>query len=176
MKNTLFFLLILPTFALAQSNTDLLFIKKINEFRKQNGLGELKYDAVLDSAAEWHSAQMAKTGVCSHSEEVYSTPGSRVQKYDPKALGSRFDQYELRENAAKGTVFSNAITDQQIVDEAFTLWLNSPPHRAAMLNAVAKYVGFGDQIVTYEKQPFPTKFNDVWATAVFATDPIVRVE
>ena len=161
--------------AFAQSNTDKLFLKKINEFRAQNGLKALAYNVALDSAAEWHSAYMAKTGVCGHSEEMFSTPQSRIVKYFPNAFNGNFDVYEVFENACKGVFYGKEVSDQEIVDQAFNLWLKSPAHKANMLSKTAKYIGFGDQVVGKIKQPFPDTFYSIWCTMVVATDPIVRV-
>lgn len=170
--------IILVSFAIeanAQSSTDLLFIKKINEFRAQNGLTTLTYNAVLDSAAEWHSAYMAKTGVCGHGENQYYEPQNRIEKYDPQAFTGKFDRYEVGENACLFNEYCPVLTDQAIVDKAFTLWLNSPGHKAAMLDKTAQYIGFGDVITTKHREPFPDTFYTGWCTMVTATKPITRV-
>lgn len=170
--------LILISFSIkasSQSQSDRIFIGLINGFRAENGLGALKYDATLDSAAEWHSAYMAKTGVLSHTESLYPTPQSRIEKYDPKAFAGKFDRYEVLENANRGAHYGKAITDSLIVVQAFEAWKGSPPHRAAMLNAKAQFVAFGDSFTSEIRKPFPDTFFTVWTSMLVATKPFSRM-
>ena len=159
----------------AQSNLDKIFIQKVNAFRAQNGLTTLTYHQTLDSAAEWHSQYMNTTGVVGHTEIVYHNPQDRILKYDPTAFKSTFDKYIVLENAAKFTEYAKSLTDEAIATKAFTMWLNSDSHKAAMLTPNIKYVGFGVSINQAKSEPFPNTFFTGWCTMVVATTPYTRV-
>jgi len=169
MKNLAIFLAVITTQVYAQSNTDKLFLEKINQFRAQNGKTAVIYDETLDSAAHWHSGWMKQYQQLSHSEHFYHTTHQRIEKYDASAFIYRYDKYLVQENCVMGNHYSNNFTADSLVDLTFTAWLNSPPHREALLEDWATNIGFGEVLVETTYPMFPIKNNQFYATLVITT-------
>ena len=98
-----------------------------NEARAAAGLAPLTEDARLTAAAAAHSADQARTRVMSHTGTNGSSPGARMT-----AAG-----YEWRtwgENVAAGQTTAVIVVDA---------WMNSPGHRANILNPAFVSIGVG---------------------------------
>lgn len=111
-----------PTFA--QLQTDVFNLT--NAYRVRNGCAAVRLDAKLGAAARNQSAYMAQTGNFSHIGSGGSTFVARV-----KAAGY---SAPLAENIAWG------YRDGASVMNA---WINSPLHKANLLNCKAKALGVG---------------------------------
>lgn len=101
------------------------FLRLINAERARHGRGALSLCPPLTAAANGHSQDMASRRVLSHIGSNGSTFDARIraQGYAGKRMG---------ENVAAG---------QQDVQEVFTAWLNSGPHRDNMLHPDFTHVG-----------------------------------
>jgi uncharacterized protein YkwD len=99
----------------------------VNAARARAGCAPLKVNAQLTKAAQGHSADMAKRNYFAHNTPGGVTPWTRIaQAGYPKAA--------LAENIAAG---------QPTADQVVRAWLNSPPHRANILNCGLRSVGTG---------------------------------
>ncbi len=98
-----------------------------NDFRKKNGLDPLKWDPELATAAQKHSDNMGRQDFFSHQGKDGSQPWDRT-----KAAGD--DNNRVGENIAAG---------QRTPEEVVQGWINSPGHRANMLNPKYEYLGVG---------------------------------
>lgn len=111
--------------------TDPTFINKVldltNQFRAQNGLGALKLNAELNAAAQNHSQDMAVNDYFSHTGKNGSQPWDRA-----KAVG--YEAQSMGENIAAGYTTPEAVVQG---------WINSPGHRANLLNASYTELGVG---------------------------------
>lgn len=101
--------------------------KYTNQFRAQNGLGDLRHDPRISYIARYWSLQMGKTGAISHD-------GIASQSLYPQVYGQKFQTSSppfIGENVAMNPgPFSSA----DAVGRAFVnQWINSPGHRAQML-------------------------------------------
>lgn len=98
-----------------------------NQFRAQNGVAPLQLNAELNAAALNHSTNMALQDFFSHTGKDGSTVGDRMRQvgYVSNAWG---------ENIAAGYA-----TPEQVVQG----WINSPGHRANMLNSRFTELGVG---------------------------------
>jgi uncharacterized protein YkwD len=103
------------------------FLNLINNFRAQNGFGSLQISGTLQSAAQWMSADMAAKSYFSHTDSLGRDAGTRI-----RAFG--YSYYPLGENIAAGNA------DAQ---RTFEQWVNSPGHRANMLNGSFNAIGIG---------------------------------
>lgn len=115
-------------------------LRRVNEVRAQNGLAPLQYRASLVTIAESWSQEMARVKVLSHNPRLSSQlePGRT-------AWG---------ENVGfAGGYASN-------VERIFTGWMNSPGHRANILNA--RYTSIGIGAATDSR-------GYLWSTQDFAT-------
>ncbi len=110
-----------PELALQNEINDLVNVERVN-----GGCAPLKVNAQITEAAREHSEYMARTGSFSHTGKGGSRFIARV-----KATG--YGQPSA-ENIAWGYRDAAAVVDG---------WMNSPGHRANILNCASKSVGVG---------------------------------
>jgi uncharacterized protein YkwD len=107
----------------------------INKERKQRGKGHYSSDRRLVDAAAKHSSVMARKSCFSHQCPGERSLLGRLQAVD--YLISGLSRYAYGENIAYGE--SGRGTPAEIVDA----WMNSPPHRAAILSGTFQDMGVG---------------------------------
>ncbi|WP_144118640.1 sigma-70 family RNA polymerase sigma factor [Catellatospora sichuanensis] len=98
----------------------------VNQARKSAGCGALRAEPKLDKASRLHSADMAKRNYFSHTTPDGVSPWDRA-----KAAG--YTQPSA-ENIAAGNATAKATMNQ---------WMNSPGHKANILNCSYKAMGVG---------------------------------
>ncbi|MGW6473542.1 sigma-70 family RNA polymerase sigma factor [Streptomyces nigra] len=99
----------------------------VNKERAAAGCGPLAEDSLLDKSAQTHSADMAARDFFDHTNPDGADPGQRIT-----AAGYRWSTYG--ENIAMG---------QQTPEAVMESWMNSPGHRANILNCSFKDIGVG---------------------------------
>ncbi len=99
----------------------------VNNFRAQNGLPALALNTKLNSAAQRHSDDMAANNTMSHNCKDGTTASQRVTQ-------AGYTWRTVAENVARG---------QKTPQEVVNAWINSPGHRANMLNTSVKDIGVG---------------------------------
>jgi uncharacterized protein YkwD len=99
-------------------------IELVNQERARYGLRPLSYNAVLDRASESHNAVQVQTRTMAHKNLGDGDPGSRIRSMGYYGAWG--------ENVAVGQR-----TPEQVVRE----WMNSPTHRANILNASFTRIG-----------------------------------
>ncbi|MFG3137438.1 sigma-70 family RNA polymerase sigma factor [Streptomyces sp. NPDC048211] len=99
----------------------------VNKERGAAGCGPLTEDTQLTDAAQRHSDDMAARDFFEHTNPDGADPGQRVT-----AAGYRWSTYG--ENIARG---------QQTPEAVMESWMNSPGHRANILNCDFKDIGIG---------------------------------
>lgn len=102
-------------------------IRLVNEKRKEAGLASLKTDWELSRIARYKSRDMHENGYFSHTSPTYGTPFEMI-----KAFGLSYKT--AGENIAYG---------QRTPQEVMNAWMNSPGHRANILNAGFTRIGVG---------------------------------
>lgn len=119
----------LPAAPAPPSSSD--FVQRVldltNQFRAQNGVAPLQLNQELNAAALNHSTDMALQDYFSHTGKDGSSAGDRM-----KQVG--YTSYAWGENIAAGYT-----TPEQVVQG----WINSPGHRANMLNSSFTELGIG---------------------------------
>ncbi|MDG2124467.1 MAG: CAP domain-containing protein [Verrucomicrobiales bacterium] len=116
-----------PTVTAAPGRGDIgRLLQLTNLERSRNGVGSVRPDARLTRAAQNHSQYLAATGVLNHTGPNGENAGGRM-------LDQRYTWRAYAENLA------NADT----AEKAITQWMNSPPHRANLLNPIYADVGIG---------------------------------
>lgn len=101
----------------------------VNAERAKEGCGPVTGNDELTAAAQRHSEDMAAHDYFSHTSQDGSGPGERIT-----AAGYRWSTYG--ENIAKG---------QRTPADVMNSWMNSPGHRANILNCSFKELGVGMQ-------------------------------
>ncbi len=96
-----------------------------NQHRANAGLAPLSVDSRLNAAAQAHSAEQASRNLMTHTGANGSNPGARIRAagYAPSTWG---------ENVAAGYVSAADVTNG---------WMNSPGHRANILNGRFTQIG-----------------------------------
>lgn len=98
-----------------------------NAERAKVGCGALTVDATLTSAAQAHSADMAAHNYFDHNSQDGRSPFDRIT-----AAGYRFS-----------TAAENIAAGQRTPQDVMTSWMNSPGHKANILNCALHEIGVG---------------------------------
>ncbi|WP_225961714.1 CAP domain-containing protein [Actinomadura algeriensis] len=115
------------TTAPAGGTTAARVVALVNAERAEKGCGPVRSNAQLTRAAQGHSADMAARGYFAHTSPDGDDPGDRIT-----AAGYRWRSYG--ENIAKG---------QSSPESVMRSWMNSPGHRANILNCGFDEIGVG---------------------------------
>ena len=102
-------------------------VRLVNEIRTSNGLGLLMADESLSRVARIKSQDMKDNNYFSHTSPVYGSPFDMMKQFG-------ISYKTAAENIAMGYK-----TPQAVVDG----WMNSPGHRANILNASFNTIGVG---------------------------------
>src|SRR5699024_7492970 len=102
-------------------------IKLTNKEREKNGLPSFSHDDALSKVAKEKSIDMRKNNYFDHNSPVYGSPFDMM-----KSFGITYQT--AGENIAMG---------QQTPDEVVKAWMNSPGHRANILNEQFTHIGVG---------------------------------
>lgn len=116
-----------PQAQAAPSDTVAQVVALVNKERAAAGCGPLTEDPQLEDAAQRHSDDMAARNFFDHTNPDGADPGQRIT-----AAGYRWSTYG--ENIAQGQQSPQAVMDS---------WMNSPGHRANILNCSFKDIGVG---------------------------------
>ncbi len=109
------------------SDSESAVLALVNKERAAAGCGPLAANAKLTAAARAYSDTMARSGVMSHTGPDGSTMTTRVE-----AAGYGWSR--LGENIARG---------QSDADAVMKAWMNSPGHKANILNCAFREIGIG---------------------------------
>ena len=121
-----------------------------NEERTKVGLEPLKLNAKLTKAADNHSDSMAEDDFFSHTGTDGSSVGDRV-------ANNGYEYSTVGENIAAGQTTAEAVVQA---------WMDSPGHRANILNANYTEIGIGYEFL--ENDTGTVNYNHYW-TQVFGT-------
>ncbi|MFI8437255.1 sigma-70 family RNA polymerase sigma factor [Streptomyces sp. NPDC079020] len=110
--------------SMSQQVTDL-----VNAERAKEGCGPVRGNGLMSTAAQRHSADMASRDYFAHTSPDGTDPGDRLT-----TAGYRWSTYG--ENIAKG---------QRTPADVMSSWMDSPGHRANILNCSFKEIGVGIQ-------------------------------
>ncbi|NLT36348.1 MAG: hypothetical protein GXX83_10690 [Gaiellales bacterium] len=124
--------LCLPATAHAFNTQELAFLGLINDYRRQNGLGELMLSSTISEACGRHNSDMGAYGFFSHYtvQSDFFAPGSAP--WDRMAASGYDYSTTKGENIAAGFATAQAV---------FEGWRNSPGHNANMLNSEFRVIG-----------------------------------
>ena len=106
-------------------------LAELNAFRHAHGLGPLRLSSALSAAARQHSVEMADRGYFSHDSANGSTFDKRIARFYPMGFHHFW------------SVGENLLWSSPDVDAAgaVKMWINSPEHKANMLNRRWREIG-----------------------------------
>ena len=111
----------------ALSAYELEIVRLINEIRTQYGLGQLTVNKELSRVARIKSQDMRDKGYFSHTSPTYGSPFDMMKRFG------------IRYRTAGENIAMGYRTPQSVVNG----WMNSPGHRANILNGSFKEIGMG---------------------------------
>ena len=104
-------------------------LKKINKIRASHGLRTLRRSRALAASADDKSQEVARTRVVSHNAADGTPMDQRVRRYvHARMVGETIAFVPTRSRQARRVV---------------TSWMQSPPHRAALLSPGFRRAGLG---------------------------------
>lgn len=115
-----------PVVVSAEAAAEAEVLKLVNEERAKVGCSAVSANSTLSELAEKFSAAMAAGGFFDHTDPSGASPWDRAAKLGITNLGG--------ENIARGQADAAAVMDA---------WMNSPGHRANILNCDFKTLGVG---------------------------------
>ena len=119
--------------ATSYDSEELRFLQLINDYRKNNGLGNLLLSDTLSVSSERHSQDMARYRFFAHN----TTAGS---SYYP--VGSTpWDRMQAEGYGYRTVWGENIAVGCESAERCFELWRNSPSHNAAMLDGDYRVIG-----------------------------------
>lgn len=125
-------------------------LREHNDFRNNNGVSPLVGNDALHFAAQRHATWMAINRIMSHTESP-DTQGYEAQDFSQRIKNEGYVPYTGGENIAAG---------QRSVPEVMDAWMDSPGHRANILNGAYWNVGFGSA---------QDQYGHIYWCAVFAS-------
>lgn len=137
--------------------------KLVNEARKKAGLGELQYDDKLAEISEKHSIDMSPVGR-NYYREGYSYPNPHINPdgldHADRANKAGYTNWRyIGENIARFNRRDlERWTKQQVAQQLFNQWWNSPGHKRNMMSPNYNREGIG----VYKYQ------NGIWATQMLS--------
>ena len=102
-------------------------VRLVNEIRAENGLKPLTQDWQLSRVARYKSQDMRDLGYFSHTSPTYGSPFNMMNSFG-------ISYRTAGENIAKGYSTPEAVVNG---------WMNSPGHRANILNSSYTHIGVG---------------------------------
>lgn len=137
-------------------------LELINAERAKVGAPPLKLELNLNEAAEDHSSWMLNTDTFSHEGVGGSSPTIRIRDAGFDLAGSWRTAENIAIQSERG---ESGIMDD--VENLHTSLMNSPGHRANILNANLEYIGIGIETGGFDFQS--GSFDSVIVTQKFAT-------
>lgn len=136
---------------------ELYFVEVLNEERAAQGLQNVSRSAVLSEMGEEHSQDMAEHDYIGHTDSEDRTIRDRYQeqglfpecnlpsegsdRYYPGAENAAGAWVEHQFTSTGGSYFVS--NEQELAEALLSIWLNSPPHRRAILLPSADEAGLG---------------------------------
>ena len=117
----------------------------INAERKKHGAGALELEKNLNTSAARHSTWMLNKDIFSHTGVNGSSPGDRMRAADFDFSGSWGNAENIAVQSIRGA--------EGIKDDVYDLHvslMNSPGHRANILNPDQKYIGIGIELGDFD--------------------------
>jgi uncharacterized protein YkwD len=96
-------------------------LNKVNAFRQSHGVPPVHLSRSLEHSAASYSRYMMRSGYFGHASRIHASSRYRT-------LG---EIIEIQRGMGAG------------VNQAFSAWVNSPPHRSVMLMSTFKFAGAG---------------------------------
>lgn len=116
-----------PVASAQLSHSERTVIRLINNVRAQHGLGHVRVSRALSRAADSHTSDMLRRDFFDHASSDGTSFDRRVRRYvNARMVGETLAAFGQRHGGAATVV---------------QMWMNSPPHRAVLLNGGFSRIG-----------------------------------
>ena len=140
----------------SQTDLELAVFQKINEYRVENGLHNLKWDDATYKSTQIHTEYMIKDGKLSH------TQNSETPKFTNRLMLFQ-DKTFIIGNENVSAVSINGIEDDidKIADKILYSWKRSSSHNSVMLSGglIIGAISCGDGIIIEDNYTFKMKYS-----------------
>lgn len=140
----------------SQTDLELAVFQKINEYRVENGLHNLKWDDATYKSTQIHTEYMVKEGKLSHTED------SETPKFTNRLMLFQDNSYIVG-NENVSAVSINGIEDSidKIADKILYSWKISKGHNSAMLNkgSIVGAISCGNGVKIEDNYTFKMKYS-----------------
>ena len=143
----------LPADARIREDLEAEIAAQANAYRQSKGVQPLQSSPLLQKAARAQAIDMMLNGYVGHKASTGHEFDSRMRAF--LALGNPFTMPQMAENAARETQKGEA--DAAKAQRLFQQWVESRPHRKALLNSGYKFVSTG----------VVQRGNKIWAVQIF---------
>ena len=143
----------LPADARIREDLEAEIAAQANAYRQSKGVQPLQSSPLLRDAARAQAIDMMLNGYVGHKASTGQEFDSRMRAF--LALGNPFTMPQMAENAARETQKGEA--DAAKAQRLFQQWVESRPHRKALLNSGYKFVSTG----------VVQRGNKIWAIQIF---------
>lgn len=127
-------------------------LRLINGVRAEHGLHALRASTMLARAAIGHARAMARFGFFAHSSRDGSSPRDRIARAAPQLAAGSVGEVLLWRSPGPSP------------GQALSMWLESPPHRAVLLDRELRLIG----LVALDARSAPGVFGGLDVTIVAA--------
>ena len=117
----------IPTISSSTTAFEAEVVRLVNQRRAEHGLKLLTQDWQLSRVARYKSQDMKNLGYFSHTSPTYGSPFQMMKNFG-------ISYRTAGENIAKGYASPEAVVNA---------WMNSPGHRANILNSTYTHIGVG---------------------------------
>jgi uncharacterized protein YkwD len=140
----------------SQTDLELAVFQKINEYRVENGLHNLKWDDATYKSTQIHTEYMVKDGKLSHTED------SETPKFTNRLMLFQDNSFIVgNENVSRVSI--NGIEDSidKIADKILYSWKRSSSHNSVMLSGglIIGAISCGDGIIIEDNYTFKMKYS-----------------
>lgn len=130
-----------PEFNFETYEIELLVFKKVNIVRKANGLSELIWDPLLADVARQHSLDMANNSYFSHKNLRGEDPSVRAEERGVDIVKDKGFVLHIGVGENIGVISKGSV--EWVADSMMVNWMNSPGHRANILESDYDFIGVG---------------------------------
>lgn len=112
-------------------------VDALNAVRLRHRLPPLQHHPQLDVSAQAHAEDMLRRNYFAHESPEGRSAPERVQRETPRLIAC-----DIRENIYMVSTSAREPRSKRVAD-AYDGWMNSPGHRANIVNRTSTHVGFG---------------------------------
>ena len=140
----------------SQTDLELAVFQKINEYRLENGLHNLKWDDATYKSTQIHTDYMIMDGKLSHTED------SKTPKFTNRLMLFQDNSYIVgNENVSAVSINGIEESIDKIADKILYSWKISKGHNSSMLNkgSILGAISCGNGVIIEDNYTFKMKYS-----------------